>query len=137
FHVTQIGAPVAKLIYRFGIWLSTLGQEPPGADKLEARHASSEKKPLAERILPYSPPGLLARRGRPMPLLFRIVWFLLAGWWLGGIWVILCWSFFILPYPMLDTVRTLLDQVPSVMTLALPSWPAVESAPVESAPVPE
>ena len=35
-HLTIVGAPVAHRIYRFGIWTSTLGQDPPGKDKVDA-----------------------------------------------------------------------------------------------------
>jgi len=50
----------------------------------------------------------------------RVIWFVLAGWWLGGVWVVVSWSVFLLPYPLLDTVAALLAELPSVMTLA---WP--------------
>ena len=119
-HVTLVGAPIARRFYRFGIWTSTMGQEPPGKDKLEARAQGSEKKPFFERIRPYSPPGLLERRGRPVSTTVRVIWFVLAGWWLGGVWVVVSWSVFLLPYPLLDTVAALLAELPSVMTLA---WP--------------
>jgi hypothetical protein len=119
-HITLVGAPIARRCYRFGIWTSTMGQEPPGKDKFEARAQGSEKKPLFERIRPYSPPGLLERRGRPVSMTVRAIWFVLAGWWLGGVWVVISWSPFLLPYPLLDTVAALLAEVPSVMTLA---WP--------------
>ena len=69
---------------------------------------------------PYSPPGLLERRGRPVSLVVRVMWFLLIGWWLGFVWIVLSWSPFLLPYPLFDTVATLLSETPSVMTLA---WP--------------
>ena len=82
---------------------------------------ASGKKPLFERVRPYSPPGLLERRGRPVPLAVRVIWFLLFGWWLGFVWVVISWSPFLLPYPLFDTVASLLSEVPSVMTLA---WPA-------------
>ena len=36
-HITLVGAPIARRCYRFGIWTSTMGQEPPGKDKFEAR----------------------------------------------------------------------------------------------------
>src|SRR3954454_86679 len=79
-HLTLIGAPVARRIYRLGIWTSTLGQDPPGKEKMDAKRAASGKKPLFERIRPYSPPGLLERRGRPVPLAVRVIWFVLVGW---------------------------------------------------------
>ena len=127
-HVTLVGAPIARRIYRLGIWISTLGQEPPGKERMEARQQGSEKKPFFERIRPYSPPGLLERRGKPMSMPVRVVWFILAGWWLGGLWVILSWSVFLLPYPLLDTVAALLAELPSVMTLAWPGEPASAAA---------
>ena len=120
-HLTLIGAPIARRIYELGIWLSTLGQEPPGKEKLDARAAESTRKPFAERIRPYSPPGIIERRGKPVPMAFRVVWFVLVGWWLGAIWVITSWSIFLLPYPLLDTVAALLTEVPSFMTLAWPT----------------
>ncbi len=129
-NVTLVGAPLARRIYRFGIWLATLGQEPPGKDKLDARMEAQKakkaadqaagKKSLFERIVHYSPPEVLERRGRPVGMTMRVVWFVLVGWWLGVIWVIVSWGLFLLPYPMLDTVAALLAKLPSVMTLAMP-----------------
>jgi uncharacterized membrane protein YccF (DUF307 family) len=125
-HVTLIGAPVARVIYRFGIWLSTLGQEPPGKEKFEERAAGSDKKPLFERIRPYSPPGWIEKRGKPFSMPVRVVWFVFLGWWLGGAWVVISWSVFLLPYPLLDAVASLLSELPSVMTLA---WPETVEKP--------
>jgi uncharacterized membrane protein YccF (DUF307 family) len=119
-HLTLVGAPVARRLNRFGIWISTFGQEPPAKGKLESRKAQSDKKSLVEHIRPYSPGGYVARRGRPMPIVLRALWFLLVGWWLGAIWVILSWSVFLAPYPFLDTVAALLAELPSVMTLSEP-----------------
>jgi hypothetical protein len=34
--------------------------------------------------------------------------------------VVLSWSVFLLPYPFLETVAALLEELPSVMTLAYP-----------------
>ena len=119
-HVTILGEPIAWRVYRFGIWLSTLGQEPPGKDRIEGG-PGSEKKPFVERIRPYAPPGWIRRYGKPVPMPVRVVWFVLVGWWAGAIWVMLSWSLFLLPYPLLDTVAALLHDVPSVMTLAWPS----------------
>jgi uncharacterized membrane protein YccF (DUF307 family) len=119
-HLTLVGAPIARSLNGFGIWLSTFGQEPPGKDKLEARQADDNKKPIVERIRPYSPPGMIERRGRPFSLWQRSLWFIFVGWWLGVIWVILSWSVLLMPYPFLDTVKSLLDDLPSVMTLAVP-----------------
>ena len=125
-HVTLVGAPLARRVYRFGVWTSTLGQEPPGKEKLEARRAESTKKPLFERIRPYSPPGIIERRGRLVGKPSRAVFFVFVGWWLGGVWVVISWSVFLLPYPLLDTVASLLAELPSVMTLA---WPETAEAP--------
>jgi uncharacterized membrane protein YccF (DUF307 family) len=119
-HVTLVGAPVARRLNRFGIWLSTFGQEPPGKDKLESRKEKSEKKSLVERIRRYSPSGYVARRDKPVPLVLRALWFVFVGWWLGAIWVVVSWSVFLAPYPFLDTVSDLLGELPSVMTLAQP-----------------
>ena len=63
-HLTLVGAPLARKIYGLGIWTSTLGQDPPGKDAIDARKAASGKKPLFERVRPYSPPGP-ARAPRP------------------------------------------------------------------------
>ena len=118
-NVTLVGAPIARRIYGYAIFLTTFGQAPPGQDKLEAREGG-DKKPFVERIRPYSPPGFLERRGKPVSMLTRVVWFVVVGWWLGGLWVVLAWSVLLLPYPLLDLIRGLLDDLPSVMTLA---WP--------------
>jgi uncharacterized membrane protein YccF (DUF307 family) len=118
--LTLVGAPVARSGNRFGIWLSTFGQEPPGKDKLDSRAQKADKKTIVERIRPHSPPGYIERRGRPFALWQRAIWFVLVGWWLGALWVLLSWSVFLMPYPFLDTVSALLDDLPSVMTLAVP-----------------
>ena len=123
-HLTLIGAPVARLIYRLGIWTSTLGQEPPGKEKMEARINKPGKKPFFERVRPYAPPGWIEKRGRPVPMWVRVTWFLLVGWWLGFAWVVVSWSPFLLPYPLQDMVRQLLGEIPSVMTLAWPETAA-------------
>ena len=73
---------------------------------------ASGKKPLFERVRPYSPPGRVdAAPGRAFAS--RAVWFLLLGWWLGAVWVVLSWSPFLLPYPLFDTVASLLSEVPT------------------------
>jgi uncharacterized membrane protein YccF (DUF307 family) len=124
-QLTFVGAPLARRAYRFGIFFSTLGQRPPGADKLESRHESDEgaeerKKPFAERIRAYAPPGWVERRGRPFEKLTRTFWFVFVGWWLGGVWTLLAWSVLLLPYPFPELIRKLLADLPSVMTLGLP-----------------
>lgn len=119
-HLTLVGAPIARSADRFGIWLSTFGQEPPGKERLESRQGSGDKKSMVERMMPYSPPGIIERRGRPFSVWQRALWFILEGWWLGAIWVVLSWSVLLMPYPFLDTLRALLDELPSVMTLAVP-----------------
>ena len=122
-HLTFVGAPLARRIYRFGIFLSTLGQKPPGADKLEARlegEGDEKKKPFAERVRAVAPPGWIERRGRPFGTATRAAWFVFVGWWLGGLWTLLAWSVLLLPYPFPDLIRTLLADLPSVMTLAQP-----------------
>jgi hypothetical protein len=50
----------------------------------------------------------------------RVAWFLLVGWWLGAAWTGLAWSVLLLPYPFPDLIRSLLADLPSVMTLAQP-----------------
>jgi uncharacterized membrane protein YccF (DUF307 family) len=127
-HLTFIGAPLARRIYRFGIWTSTLGQDPPGKDKVEARLASADKKPFFERARPYLPPGWLERREKPVSTPARVVWFVLVGWWLGAVWVVISWSPFLLPYPLFDTVAALLGEVPCTMTLAQPQPMALPPA---------
>jgi hypothetical protein len=97
-HLTIIGEPIAHRIYGFGIWTSTRGQDPPGKEKVDAKMASAQKKPFFERMRPYLPPGWLERRGRPFSTPVRIVWFVLVGWWLGAVWVVIAWSPFLLPY---------------------------------------
>jgi uncharacterized membrane protein YccF (DUF307 family) len=119
-ELTFVGAPVARYAYRFGVFLSTLGQRPPGADRLESRHKGDEKKPLAERIRTHAPPGWVERRGRPFGTGARAVWFIFVGWWLGALWTGLAWSVLLLPYPFPDLIRSLLADLPSVMTLAQP-----------------
>jgi hypothetical protein len=127
-HLTFVGAPLARRIYRFGIFLSTLGQKPPGADKLESRlegegegdEKEEKKKPFAERVRAVAPPGWIERRGKPFGTAARAAWFIFVGWWLGGLWTLLAWSVLLLPYPFPDLIRTLLADLPSVMTLAQP-----------------
>ena len=124
-QLTFVGIPLARLAYRFGIFLSTLGQKPPGADKLESRHeeAAAEaemKKPFAERVRAYAPPGWVERREGPFEVRTRTIWFVFVGWWLGGLWTILAWSVLLLPYPFPDLIRKLLADLPSVMTLGQP-----------------
>ena len=120
-HVTIVGAPIARLAYRVGIWTSTLGQDPPGKEKMEAKLAGDgEKKPLFERVRPYMPPGWIERRGRPVPMgcpgrlvrARRLVARGPSGSCIRGP--------FLLPYPLFDTVAKLLSEAPCVMTLA---WP--------------
>ena len=131
-NVTLVGAPLARRIYRFGIWLATLGQEPPGQDKLAERKAANEakaaaagegssKRSLLKWVRYYSPPEVLERRGRPVSMSVRVLWFVLVGWWAGGVWVVVSWGLFLLPYPMLDAVAALLGKLPSVMTLTQPN----------------
>jgi uncharacterized membrane protein YccF (DUF307 family) len=118
-HVTLVGAPLARRGNSFGIWLSTFGQDPPGKDKLEAK-GDSRSDAFVDRVRRVSPPGYLDRRGKPVPMVARIVWFVLVGWWLGAVWVVVSWSVFLMPYPFLDVVRQMLAELPSVMTLAYP-----------------
>jgi uncharacterized membrane protein YccF (DUF307 family) len=119
-HVTFVGAPLARVAYRFGIFLSTLGQRPPGADRLEARQRDAHKKPFAERVRAKAPPGWVERRDAPFGATTRALWFVFVGWWLGGLWVVLAWSVLLLPYPFPDLIRKLLADVPSVLTLGQP-----------------
>lgn len=119
-ELTFVGAPLARRAYHFGIFLSTLGQRPPGADRLEARHDGDEKKkkPFAERIRAHAPPGWVERRGEPFSFVVRAAWFAFVGWWFGGVWTLLAWSVLLLPYPFPELIRKLLADLPSVMTLA-------------------
>lgn len=124
-QLTFVGLPLARIAYRFGIFLSTLGQKPPGADKLESRHDRGQegeepKKPFAERVRAQAPPGWVERHDRPFEMRTRAFWFVLVGWWLGGLWTILAWSVLLLPYPFPDLIRKLLADLPSVMTLGQP-----------------
>lgn len=122
-QLTFVGAPLARRAYRFGIFLSTLGQRPPGADRLESRHDgdAEKKKPFAERIRAHAPPGWVERRGEPFSFAVRAAWFAFLGWWLGGVWTLLAWSVLLLPYPFPELIRKLLADLPSVMTLAPPA----------------
>jgi uncharacterized membrane protein YccF (DUF307 family) len=122
-QLTFVGAPLARRAYSFGIFLSTLGQRPPGAEKLAAKKkevTEKEKKPFAERIRAHAPPGWVERRGSPYGTFARAAWFVFVGWWLGGAWTLLAWSVLLLPYPFPDLIRKLLADLPSVMTLAPP-----------------
>jgi hypothetical protein len=127
-HMTLVGAPIARQLDGFGIWLSTFGQDPPGKGKIDAGGDKPEKKSFVERVREHSPPGWLERRGKPVAMPLRILWFVFVGWWLGALWVILSWSVFLLPYPFLSTVRGLLAELPSVMTLAYPETATRDSA---------
>jgi uncharacterized membrane protein YccF (DUF307 family) len=120
-NITILGTPVAQQIYRFAIFSATFGQEPPGKEKLAEHAEASDKKPFAERTRPYSPPGILEKRGRPVATWLRWVWFVFAGWWLGALWVVFAWAVLLLPYPFLDMIRDRLAELPSVMTLAMPA----------------
>jgi hypothetical protein len=120
-HVTLVGAPIARRLNRLGIWVSTFGQPPPGAGKLAAHKEGEDDESFVDKIRSYSPARMLERRGRPVAMPFRIAWFVLVGWWLGAIWVVISWSVFLAPYPFLGTVAALLDELPSVMTLAYPA----------------
>jgi hypothetical protein len=124
-QLTFVGAPLARLAYRFGIFLSTLGQPPPGADRLEARRSAKHKKPFAERIRAHAPPGWIERRGKPLGFGARALWFVFVGWWLGALWTGLAWSVLLLPYPFPELIRSLLADLPSVMTLAMPETRAL------------
>jgi hypothetical protein len=119
-HLTLVGAPIARTLNSFGIWLSTFGQEPPGKEKLAARRSGNEKESFVARVRRRAPPGYLERRGTPVAMPLRALWFVLVGWWLGAIWVVLSWSILLAPYPFLRTVAALLDELPSVMTLSYP-----------------
>jgi hypothetical protein len=124
-QLTFVGTPLARRAYRFGIFLSTLGQRPPGADRLESRHRTEQdgeekKKPFAERIRAHAPPGWVERHGEPFGFTARAAWFVFVGWWLGGIWTLLAWSVLLLPYPFPELIRKLLADLPSVMTLGPP-----------------
>jgi hypothetical protein len=123
-HLTFVGAPLARRAYAFGIFLSTLGQRPPGADRLESLHEEEAKKakrpPFAERVRAYAPPGWVERRAEPFSFGRRAVWFVFVGWWLGGVWTLLAWSVLLLPYPFPELIRKLLKDLPSVMTLGPP-----------------
>jgi uncharacterized membrane protein YccF (DUF307 family) len=128
-QLTFVGTPLALRAYRFGIFLSTLGQRPPGADRLESRHEDEEaegkekKKPFAERVRAKAPPGWVERRSEPYSFRARTFWFVGVGWWLGALWTGLAWSVLLLPYPFPDLIRKLLADLPSVMTLAPPARP--------------
>jgi hypothetical protein len=123
-NLTLVAAGLARQMYAFAIFLATLGQPPPGQDRLKARaDVEGDKKPLAQRIRPYLPPGLVERRQKPVPVAFRAVWFVLVGWWAGALWVVLAWSVLLLPYPLPDVIRSLLRDLPSLMTLAWPEAP--------------
>ena len=125
-HLTFVGAPLARRAYRFGIFLSTLGQKPPGADKLKSHHDEADgdeeqpKKPFAERVRAHAPPGWVEGRDEPFGTVTRVGWFAFVGWWFGGVWTLLAWSVLLLPYPFPELIRKLLADLPSVMTLGQP-----------------
>ena len=119
-NVTLVGAPLAQDMYRLAVYTTTLGQEPPRKER-PAGKEKTQQKPFAERIRPYSPPGRLEKRGQPVAVWLRVVWFSCVGWWLGAIWVVLSWAILLAPYPFLDTIKELLSELPSVMTLATPA----------------
>jgi hypothetical protein len=119
-NLTFVGAPVARRCYRFGVFFSTLGQAPPGADKIEARTSGEGKKPFVQRVKEHSPAGWVERRGKPPSTVVRALWFVFVGWWLGIVWVVLAWSVLLLPYPFPELIRKLLRDLPSVMTLGPP-----------------
>jgi hypothetical protein len=134
WQLTFVAAPLAREFYRFGIFFSTLGQKPPGADKVEARTEGAAKKPFAERIRAYAPPGWVERHGGPIAMPIRVLWFVFVGWWLGLLWVVLAWSVLLLPYPFPQLIGDLLADLPSVMTLAWPERTAVPAPRVAASP---
>ena len=121
-NLSLIGAPLARQLYTLGLFLTTMGQPPPRVDrqKDESSEEKEEKESFIERVHRHSPPARLQRRGRPVSLPVRALWFVFVGWWLGALWVIMAWSVLLLPYPFLNLIRDLLNQLPSVMTLAYP-----------------
>jgi len=134
-HLTFVGAPVGRRLFRLGIFLSTMGQPAPAADRAKARQKSEgdgDKKSLLKRLAPYSPPAVVARHGKPFSKPVRAAWFVFVGWWGGALWVVAAWSVLLLPYPFPDVIRRLLADLPSVMTLAEPKPPE----PVRSPPEP-
>ena len=64
------------------------------------------------------------RTGAIQKLVPRALWFVFVGWWFGFVWVLMAWSLLLLPYPMTDAIRSLLGNLPSVMTLAEPKGAA-------------
>jgi hypothetical protein len=119
-NLTFVGASLARRIYGGGIFVATMGQSPPGEEKLKERSESGGKPSFAERVHRRSPAAWVEKRGSPVPTAIRVVWFVLVGWWLGAVWVIVAWSVLLLPYPLLNVIRGLLSDLPSVMTLASP-----------------
>ena len=123
-QLTFVGAPLARRAYRFGIFLSTLGQRPPGADQLESRHHGDEEKkkpvraahprPRAARLGRAARRAVLLRGPSCLVRLRRLV----AR---GRSWTLLAWSVLLLPYPFPELIRKLLADLPSVMTLAPPA----------------
>ena len=119
-NLTFIGAALAHWIYGSGLFVTTMGQPPPGEDKLKARVEAGGKPSFAERVHAHSPAARVEKRDSPVPMTIRVIWFVLVGWWLGAIWVLIAWSVLLLPYPLLNVIRALLADLPSVMTLASP-----------------
>ena len=75
-NLTLVGAPIARRIYELGIWLSTLGQEPPGKEKMDARAAASTKKPLRRAdpaVLAAGDASSVAASAVPMAVRDRLV----------------------------------------------------------------
>ena len=85
----------------------------------------SQSLPPGPPLTAVSPPTVVEIKTGPN-LLIRAIWFVLVGWWLGALWVILAWSVLLLPYPFPQLIRDLLADLPSVMTLA---WPERDGPP--------
>ncbi len=103
------------------------GEAPPPAYRPPAPARAADVAPAAARA------DRRDAEPAPPPLLLRTFYFLVAGWWLGFVWVHLAWllDFFILGIP---AGRAMVEQLPVVMTLS-PARPGAPLRPAR-APVP-
>jgi hypothetical protein len=112
----------------------TLGQDPPGAAKLAEAAAKPDEEEEEGRLRRFLASvqdrwdrSRVARQytrlvhGDPPPSRWtRIAWFVFVGWWFAGGWTFVAWLAVLPPYPFVGVSRTLIAELPSLLTLERP-----------------